>query len=100
METESCSILFLLHLPQLGRLAIEVVMRGKNLTCQFRVADPEVSKFIDPLLPGLKTRLDGLGFQSALHVSKEPLTESLGQGTSSLISELGEEVTSLVSIVV
>ena len=99
-ETESCSILFLLHMPQWGRLAIEVVMRGKNLTCQFRVGDPEVSKFIDPLLPGLQTRLDSLGFQSVLHVSKEPLTESLGQGTSSLISELGEEVTSLVSIVV
>jgi hypothetical protein len=75
-------------------------MRGKNLMCRFRVADPEVSNFIDPLLPGLKTRLDSLGFQSALHVSKEPFTESLGQGTSSLISELGEEVTSLVSIVV
>jgi len=95
-NVESFSILFLLHLPHLGKVTIEVNVRGKGLSCQFRVTDPEVSKFIDPLLSDLKTRLDSLGFQSALHLSTEP--PSLV--SSSLLRELGEEVRSLVSIVV
>jgi hypothetical protein len=93
---EHVSILFLLHLPQWGRVTIDVTMRGKSLSCQFRVTDPEVSKFIKPFLSDLKTRLDNLGFESALHLSTEPPDPV----TSSLITQLGEEVRSLVSIVV
>jgi hypothetical protein len=105
---ENCTILFLLHLPRWGEVRIEVLLRGKGLTCRFRVADPEVSKFVEPLLSDLKTRLDSLGFQSSLHLSLEPSKDPLGdplgnpfdQVASSLISELGENVSSLVSIVV
>lgn len=103
-DEENCTILFLLHLPQWGEVRIEVLLRGKSLTCRLRVVDPEVSEFIEPLLPDLKTRLDSLGFQSSLHLSAEPTTGPLGnpfeQVASSLISELGENVSSLVSIVV
>ena len=95
-EEESLSVLFLLHLPEWGRMAIEVKMKGKSLYCQFRVTDPEVAKFIDPFLSDLKTRLDSLGFQSTLHLSTEPLTHV----SLSLIPEVGEELKSLVSIVV
>jgi len=107
-DEENCTILFLLHLPRWGEVRIEVLLRGKGLTCRFRVADPEVSKFVEPLLSDLKTRLDSLGFQSSLHLSLEPSKDPLGdplgnpfdQVASSLISELRENVSSLVSIVV
>ena len=95
-EEESLSVLFLLHLPHLGRMNIEVKMKGKSLYCQFRVTDPAVAKFMDPFFSDLKTRLDSLGFQSYLNISTEPLT----QVSSSLVSEVGEELKSLLSIVV
>ena len=95
-EEESLSVLFLLHLPHLGRMNIEVKMKGKSLYCQFRVTDPTVAKFMDPFFSDLKTRLDSLGFQSYLNISTEPLT----QVSSSLVSEVGEELKSLLSIVV
>jgi hypothetical protein len=95
-EEESLSVLFLLHLPHLGRMNIEVKIKGKSLYCQFRVTDPEVEKFMDPFLADLKTRLSSLGFQSHLQLSTEPLTHV----SSSLVSEVGEELKSLLSIVV
>jgi flagellar hook-length control protein FliK len=95
-EEESLSVLFLLHLPHLGRMNIEVKMKGTRLYCQFRVTDPEVEKFMDPFLSDLKTRLSSLGFQSHLQLSTEPLTHV----SSSLVSEVGEELKSLLSIVV
>jgi hypothetical protein len=95
-EEESLSVLFLLHLPHLGRMNIEVKIKGKSLYCQFRVTDPEVEKFMDPFLADLKTRLSSLGFQSHLQLSTEPLTHV----SSSLVSEVGDELKSLLSIVV
>lgn len=95
-EDGTFSILFLLHLPQLGRMNIEVKIKGKSLYCLFKVTDPEVSKFMDPFLSDLKTRLDSLGCESHLQLSTEPLT----QASSSLISEVGEDLNSLLSIVV
>ncbi len=95
-EEGSLSILFLLDLPQLGRMNIDVKMKGKSLYCMFRVTDPEVSKFMDPFLSDLKTRLSGLGFQPYLQLSTEPFNRA----SSSLINEVGEELKSLLSIVV
>lgn len=95
-EEGSLSVLFLLNLPHLGRMNIEAKMKGTNLYCQFRVTDPEVEKFIEPFLSDLKTRLGSLGFHAHLQLSTEPLTRV----SSSLVSEVGEELKSLVSIVV
>jgi hypothetical protein len=95
-EEGSLSILFLLDLPQLGRMNIDVKMKGKSLYCLFRVTDPEVSKFMDPFLSDLKTRLSSLGFQPYLQLSTGPFNRA----SSSLINEVGEELKSLLSIVV
>ena len=94
-EEESLSVLFLLHLPQLGRMTIDVRMKGRGLYCLFKVYDPQVSKCVEPFLPDLKRRLSGLGFDPNLHLSTEPPQESV-----SLISEVGKDLESLLSIVV
>jgi len=95
-EEGPVSLLFLLDLPELGSLKIEVKMNGKNLLCLFRVPDPEASKFMEEGLSELRDRLSGLGFQSQIHVSAEPLTEE----HPSPVGELGAEMTSLLSVVV
>jgi len=100
-DEESLSILFLLDLPQLGRMNIEVRMKEKNLYCLFKVADPEVSKFMDGFLSDLKTRLSALGFRPSLQLSTEPISQmSSSLVSSSLTGESGEDLKSLLSIIV
>lgn len=93
---ETLSILFFLHLPKLGRMSIDVKMKERNIYCLFATSDPEVSKLIDQGIPDLNIRLSRLGFQSHVSVSTETTTP-IGP---SPINEMGEDLKSLLSIIV
>jgi hypothetical protein len=67
------SILFLLNLPDLGKVRIEVQIKEKDLFCRFVVSEGEVSEFLKQGLPLLRERLEGLGFQPSLQMTAGPV---------------------------
>lgn len=92
-ESEETSILFLLDMPALGKMSIEVKINGKGLYCRFHVTRPEVSVFLDSALSGLKERFDRIGFNAQLNVSLETSEEvsriffdDTGSGPESLVN--------------
>ena len=70
-DSGGISLLFLLRMPEWGRLCVEVRMRGKGIYCRFVVSDPEVSAFLDKGFPELLEKLNGMGFQPHLSLSVE-----------------------------
>jgi hypothetical protein len=66
------SVLFLLNLPDLGKVRIEVQIKEKDLFCRFVVSEGEVSEFLKQGLPLLRERLEGLGFQPSLQMTAGP----------------------------
>ncbi len=70
-EPEDVAVLFLLDMPDWGRLSLEARMKGENLYGLFKVSDPGVASFLEENLPGLKERLGGMGFTPQLNVSVE-----------------------------
>ncbi len=64
-------MLFLLNLPELGRVRIEVRMKEKDLFCRFRFSESGVPDFVREALPGLGSRLGELGYQAHLEVLLE-----------------------------
>jgi hypothetical protein len=93
---EGLSILFLLHLPDWGRMRIEVRVKGKGLYCSFMVSDPEVKKVLKQALPELSQRLTQAGYEPLLQVSVES-RERIGQ---SLVPDIEKWADSLLNIVV
>ena len=67
------SVLFLLNLPDLGKVRIEVQIKEKDLFCRFVVSEGEVSEFLKQALPLLRERLEGLGFQPSLQMTAGPV---------------------------
>jgi hypothetical protein len=67
------SVLFLLNLPDLGKVRIEVQIKEKDLFCRFVVSEGEVSEFLKQGLPLLRERLEGLGFQPSLQMTAGPV---------------------------
>jgi len=92
-EDRELSVLFLLTLPDLGKIRIEVRIQEKDLFCRFLVSDRRSSEFIHPFLSGLQGRLEQLGFQAHIQLSVElpekleaPLIQDPEMGSKSLFS--------------
>jgi len=71
LEQEELSILFLLHLPDWGRMRIEVRIKEKGLYCTFMVSEPRVKKILEQALPEVSLRLHQVGFKPLFQVSVE-----------------------------
>jgi flagellar hook-length control protein FliK len=95
-EKEGLSILFLLHLPEWGRMRIEVRVKGKGLYCSFMVSDPEVKTVLKQALPELSQSLKQAGFEPLLQVSVQS-KERIGQ---SLVPDIEKWADSLLDIIV
>jgi hypothetical protein len=93
---EGLSILFLLHLPDWGRMRIEVRVKGKGLYCSFMVSDPEVKKVLTQAFPQLSQSLNQAGYEPFLQVSVESV-ERIGR---SLVPDIEKWTDSLLNIVV
>ena len=95
-EKEGLSILFLLHLPDWGKMRIEVRVKGNALYCSFMVSDPEVKTVLKQALPELSQSLKQSGFEPLLEVSVES-SERIGQ---SLVPDIEKWADSLLNIIV
>jgi hypothetical protein len=94
-EETGPSLLFLLHLPVLGKLRVEVTLRGQRLFGRFKTERPEVAELLERQIPRLRKGLAGRGYQAALDsrvVEAEQLGDSLparmAHCTDSLISRM------------
>jgi hypothetical protein len=86
-ESRGISLLFLLQLPDLGRMRIEVTVKEKGLFATFVVFSEEVATWVDQGLGELGQKLRQAGFEPNLRVSVEtPEAE-----TSSLIGDMAAE---------
>ena len=92
---EDSSLLFLLNLPEMGRLKIEVVIRKEDLFCRFHLAAPSFQEEIQHNFPELENRLRALGFHPSLSVSQDSLEEEK-EGILSRLDENGENLVSLI----
>jgi hypothetical protein len=96
-EPEALSLLFLLDLPALGEMSIEVKIVNRELYCRFNVAEPESCLFMREVLSELRSRLTQIGFQPQLSVESEPPEKIL---SLSSLMESGEGMRSLLNVVV
>lgn len=62
-DPEGMSMLFLLHLPEWGKMSIEVRMTGKKLYGRFLLSSEEATSFFSGVIHELQSRLLHLGFQ-------------------------------------
>ncbi len=95
-EREGTSILFLLDLPELGKMSIDVRVKEKLLHCRFTVSDEKVSLFLGRYVPELHDRLGRLGFDPQLSFS----VESPEKVTQSFLREIGGEKDPLLNVIV
>jgi hypothetical protein len=95
-SSDEHSILFLLDLPEWGRVSIGVKIRGKGLYCRFTVSDPDLSAFLIEAFPELSAQLNRIGFQPHLDVS----VESPEKMVQAWVSEIGERGKSWLNIVI
>jgi hypothetical protein len=93
-DAEEVTVLFLLDLPELGRLRIEVKIRGKELFCLFMTHDSQKAKFIRQPFPSLASRLEKLGFRSHIDVWEE----SIEKVKSTLVREIEKSSESLLNL--
>jgi hypothetical protein len=96
LEQEELSILFLLNLPDWGRMRIEVRIKEKSLYCSFTVSDPKIKEFLDRALPELSARLHPIGYGVLSQVAVEK-SENI---SPSLIPEMERWLNSLLNLVV
>jgi len=64
-------MLFLLHMPEWGRMSIEVRWTGKKLYGRFLFSRDEVTSFFNRELYELQKGLLRLGFPSEMHASTQ-----------------------------
>jgi len=94
-EREVTSLLFLLNLPEMGKIKINVAISKENLFCRFHLAAPSFHKEIRRNLPELENHLRALGFHPSFSVSEDPLNEEKEEILNRL-DENGENLLSLV----
>ncbi len=88
VQGRGISMLFLLHLPEWGRMSIEVRLIGKRLYGQFFFSGEEVALFFNHVLLELQESLTRLGFQPEIRVA----TRSSEKILEHFVSEMkGEE---------
>jgi hypothetical protein len=90
------SVLFLLNLPDLGKVRIEVQIKEKDLFCRFVVSEGEVSEFLKQNLSLLRERLEGLGFRPSLQMTAGPVE----MGKEIYMRDLGRESQALLSVII
>lgn len=95
-DPEGMSMLFLLHLPEWGKMSIEVRMTGKNLYGRFFFSSDEAASFFSGALNELQRRLHHLGFQSEMLVS----TRTPEKIVEIFLSEMKGNNRSLLNLVV
>lgn len=95
-EQPGTALLFLLHLPDLGKLRIEVRVWERRLFCRFKTADPQVEERLNLQLPLLRSGLAALGYAAQVE-NRLVQAEELGD---SLVSRMDSFPESLVSLVV
>jgi hypothetical protein len=71
-EEPSTRLVFFLDLAALGPLAIEVILRGKDLHGVLLTDTPDKARFLEEQLAGLGQRLAGLGFRAHLTARARP----------------------------
>lgn len=95
-EKNETSLLFLLQIPEIGRIRIEVLIRSDALFCRFGLADPSFQAWIQQNLPDLEKRLTALGFHSSFAVAQSPLEE----GKEAIVLRMEENAENLVSLII
>jgi hypothetical protein len=70
-DAEGVSILFLLQMPEWGRMSLELKVREKELYGTFSVSDGEVASFLEENFPALCERLTNMGFHPRLNIAVE-----------------------------
>jgi hypothetical protein len=90
------SVLFLLNLPHLGKVRIEVQIKEKDLFCRFVVSEGKVSEFLKQNLPLLRERMEKLGFQPSLQMSTGPPERE----KEMFLQDLGRESQALLSVII
>ena len=90
------SILFLLDLPEWGKISIAVSVKEKVLYCHFTVPDQQVSDFLGRYVSELSARLVRLGFDPQLGVS----VDSPEEMTRTFLEEIGGNRDPLLNCVV
>ena len=70
-EAEGMSILFLLQMPEWGRVSLELKVKEKDLYGTFSVSDAEVASFLKENFSALSERLTTLGFHPQLSIAVE-----------------------------
>ena len=93
---EDASLLFLLNLPVMGKIKIEVVIRKEALFCRFHLAAPSSQEGIQRDLSELENRLRALGYHPSLSVSRVSLEEEKEE----ILSRLDENGENLVSLII
>jgi len=93
---EETSLLFLLTLPETGKIKIEVVIRKDDLFCRFYPAAPSFQGEIQRNLPELENRLRTLGFHPSFSVSPGCLEEE----KEAIVSRLDENGENFVSLII
>ena len=93
---EETSLLFLLSLPEAGKIRIEVAIRKDDLFCRIHSAAASFRERIQRSLPELENRLRTLGFHPAFSVFEgRPVEEK-----ETIVSRLDESGENFVSLVV
>jgi hypothetical protein len=95
-EAEEQTLLFLLQLPALGKLRVEVKISEKNLYCLFLSPDPKISRFIQDSIPALERELKNLGFQAHIQTG----AQSAEKWSLTFLAEVEQDLQSLLSITV
>jgi hypothetical protein len=95
-EAEEQTLLFLLQLPALGKLRVEVKINQKNLYCVFLSPDPQISRFIQDSIPALERELKNLGFQPHIQTG----AQSAEKWSLTFLAEVEQDLQSLLSITV
>ena len=93
---EETSLIFLLTLPETGKIKIEVVIRKDDLFCRFYPAAPSFQGEIQRNLPELENRLRTLGFRPSFSVSPGCLEEE----KEMIVSRLDENGENFVSLII
>ncbi len=96
VQNRGISMLFLLHLPEWGKMSIEVRLIGKRLYGQFSFSGEEVALFFNQVLLELRESLRRLGFQPEIQVA----TRSSEKMLEHFLSEMKGEERSLLDLLV
>jgi hypothetical protein len=95
-EEEEHTLLFLLQLPELGKLRVEVRVKQKDLFCIFLSPDPGITRFIQESVPNLEKRLQDLGFHPHIQAG----AQSPEKWNLTFLADVDQDFQSLFSITV